>query len=275
MISRNLSHRIMTGLPLAAAACWYIFGANEMVFSAITVMIGVIAYYEFGHSLHIKKIPVHYSILYLSQCLVFVALWFLIRGDSKVGLGLLGITPVLMLTGFLSPAGREQKAFLWYLFPVFWIMGPLALLYLLRFKLVSSQGSQLIFFIVLVAAFNDIFAYFGGKKFGRRPLAKVISPNKTIEGSLFGIAGGLIAGLSMSTIWLNNLLPVWKAIPIIIILVISSQIGDLIESRFKRFCGVKDSSNLIPGHGGLLDRIDAYLLALPTFIGLLYIFGII
>ncbi len=275
MISRNLSHRIMTGLPLAAAACWYIFSANELVFAVITVVIGVIAYYEFGHSLHIKKISVHYSILYITQCFVIAGFWFLIDGDSKVGLGFLGATLALMLIGFLTSKAREQKAFLWYLFPVIWIMCPLALLYLLRFKLVSSQGSQLIFFIVLVTAFNDIFAYFGGKRFGKRPLAKMISPNKTIEGSLFGIAGGLIAGLTLSTIWLNNLLPVWKAVPIIIILVIASQIGDLIESKFKRYCGVKDSSHLIPGHGGLLDRIDAYLLALPTFIGLLYIFSII
>ncbi len=134
---------------------------------------------------------------------------------------------------------------------------------------------QLIFFVILVAALNDVFAYFGGKRFGKHPLAPSISPKKTKEGSVFGIIGGLAGGMVMSTFWLRDLISPAIAAVMVVILVISSQAGDLIESGLKRNCGVKDSSRLIPGHGGLLDRIDAYLLALPVFIGLLYIFGII
>ena len=81
--------------------------------------------------------------------------------------------------------------------------------------------------------------------------------------------------MGMSLFCLNDLIPYGVTAVMIIILVVASQAGDLIESSLKRYCGVKDSSRLIPGHGGLLDRIDAYLLALPVFIGLLYIYGII
>jgi phosphatidate cytidylyltransferase len=139
----------------------------------------------------------------------------------------------------------------------------------------------------LTVAFNDIFAYFGGKNFGRHLLAPAISPKKTIEGAGFGFLGGIFgayAALYLFDVFsavfdvgpasrsLIELLSLGNIILIVLIVVPISQIGDLVESKFKRFCGVKDSSNFIPGHGGLLDRCDAFLLAIPAFyIALLFI----
>ena len=275
MLSRNLSHRILTGLPLAAAACWYIFGANKPAFVAITILIGFIACFEIGKAFQQRPLPFRFSILYITQISLFLSFWFLIRHRPGLAAGAIGFLLISLIAGSAGRKEREHRMVFWYLFVLIWIAFPLCLLYLLRFELVADKGSELIFFIILVAAFNDIFAYFGGKRFGKHPLAKVISPKKTIEGSLFGIGGGLIAGLGMSTLFLSDILPLWKAIPTIIVMVMMAQAGDLVESKFKRYCGIKDSSNLIPGHGGLLDRIDAYLLALPAFIGLIYIFNVV
>jgi phosphatidate cytidylyltransferase len=274
MISRNLALRIMTGLPLAAAACWFIFAASERVFIAVSLLIGLIAYYEYGNALHFKKILLNRIVLFATQLAVFAIVWSILNQQPEFTIGLLIATLIMISVASFSTNARNQRIALWYILPIFWILGPLCLLYLLRFKIIGQYGSLFIFFIVLVTAFNDIFAFFGGKRFGKHLLAPVISPKKTIEGSVFGIVGGMIAGLILSYFWLNDLLPIWKSIPVIIVLVAASQAGDLVESKFKRFCGIKDSSNLIPGHGGLLDRIDAYLLALPTFIGLLYAFDI-
>ncbi|NQU65793.1 MAG: phosphatidate cytidylyltransferase, partial [SAR324 cluster bacterium] len=115
---------------------------------------------------------------------------------------------------------------------------------------------------------------FGGKNFGKHLLAPLISPQKTIEGSIFGFLGGVFSGFIFKHLFLTTFLSGWRLFLVIIIITAASQLGDLAESKLKRFCGIKDSSNLIPGHGGLLDRIDAYLFAIPVFIGIIYLFGI-
>ncbi len=275
MISRNLSLRIMTGLPLAAATIWYIFGAEEIIFRSITVFIGLIAYYEYGNALKAKDIPIRLPLLYLSQILCFSSFWFFLTDQRETALLSLVTLLALIVIFSISNIARSHKLFFWYLFPIFWIVLPLIIVYLLRFRVIEARGSQLIFFLIWIAAFNDITAYFGGKRFGKRPLAPVISPKKTIEGSAFGILGGLVLGLLLIFVWMNDLFPVWKAVLIIIPAVIAAQLGDLVESKFKRYCGIKDSSGLIPGHGGLLDRIDAFLLSLPLYFGLLHVFGIV
>ena len=129
------------------------------------------------------------------------------------------------------------------------------------------EGTALLFYLLLVISFSDIFAYFGGKRFGKSLLAPNISPKKTWEGSLFGVFGGGIVGavfgeLTMSMFWLYGLL-------LAMLLAVIGQLGDLVESKIKRLCDVKDSGTLLPGHGGILDRIDGHMLAAPVFYYLL------
>ena len=120
----------------------------------------------------------------------------------------------------------------------------------------------------------DSFALFGGSRFGKHKLAPRVSPNKTWEGSLCGAAGAVVVGVILC------LIPAYKGVGwwvvVLAALVASSlgQIGDLAESLFKRMIGVKDSSNLIPGHGGVLDRVDSLLFAIPTAYFFLYIAGL-
>ena len=132
---------------------------------------------------------------------------------------------------------------------------------------VLPDGTALLFFLLFVISFSDIFAYFGGKRFGKSMLAPTISPKKTWEGSFFGVVGGGIVGavfgeITMSMFWLYGML-------LAMVLAVVGQFGDLIESKIKRLCNVKDSGKILPGHGGILDRIDGHMLAAPVFYYLL------
>ncbi len=129
----------------------------------------------------------------------------------------------------------------------------------------GERGQYLVWFVMLSGWGTDVFAYALGKLIGKHKLTP-ISPNKTIEGSIGGILGSIIMNLGYTLI-INNLfqlnLPYLNVIIIAITLSILSQIGDLAASSIKRYVEIKDFSNLIPGHGGLLDRIDSIIFVAP------------
>ncbi len=127
----------------------------------------------------------------------------------------------------------------------------------------------------------DSFALFGGRRFGKRKLASLVSPKKTWEGTLTGGAASLLAGL---LVWaLLKYVPFLSGhelplVPCLVTALISSslgQIGDLTASLFKRMAGMKDYSNLIPGHGGAMDRVDSLLFSIPSTFFLLSVFGVL
>jgi phosphatidate cytidylyltransferase len=107
-----------------------------------------------------------------------------------------------------------------------------------------------------------------GTKWGRRKLCPHVSPGKTIEGCLGGLAANLVCGFSVAAFLIPSLPPA-KGVVFFLALGVAGQIGDLFESMLKRSAGVKDSGNLLPGHGGLLDRIDSLLFAGPIALGLI------
>lgn len=133
------------------------------------------------------------------------------------------------------------------------------------FVLVRSahQGTDWVLLAVLAVMSADAAAYAGGRLLGRHQLAPSVSPNKTIEGALFGWLGGFGATIALDQI-LNLDVKIWPLVLLALVLPVVSQLGDLVESLFKRAMDVKDSSNLIPGHGGVLDRLDSLLFGLPV-----------
>jgi len=125
----------------------------------------------------------------------------------------------------------------------------------------KSHGAPWVFLLLASVWLSDSGAYYTGRAFGRRKLAPTVSPNKTWEGSIGGAIAALVGAVGWS-FWqygtIEPLLLGW-----VLVVAIAGQIGDLFESKLKRGAGVKDSGNLLPGHGGMLDRIDGILFAAP------------
>jgi len=124
------------------------------------------------------------------------------------------------------------------------------------FGLHFKDGLGYIIMIFLVITISDIAGYYIGKNFGRTPLWKEVSPKKTLKGSVASTIGGILAALIVGY-FIN--LPWYHSLIAGTLLVVSAQIGDLCESMMKRDAGVKDSGNILPGHGGVLDRADSYI----------------
>jgi phosphatidate cytidylyltransferase len=129
--------------------------------------------------------------------------------------------------------------------------------------------------LFLIGWATDTFAYYVGRSIGKRPLAPAVSPKKTWEGAIGGTLGALLAGVLLKL----SILPFinWVHVLVLTLIVaVVGQLGDLAESRMKRAAGVKDSGRLLPGHGGMLDRFDALILAAPAaYLYLRYVAGII
>ena len=146
------------------------------------------------------------------------------------------------------------------LFPSIYLALPLGALVAIR----EHEGPAALFLFMLTVMVSDIAQYYTGRLAGRRPLAPVISPRKTVEGALGGLVFGALVLAIVGAWWLPRVPSALRALVGVTVVALGIT-GDLFESMLKRSAGVKDSSALIPGHGGVLDRIDALLFAAPVY----------
>jgi phosphatidate cytidylyltransferase len=180
-----------------------------------------------------------------------------------------------------SPAERPLSAVAVTVLAVAYTAGLPAFLIAIRhsgFDRRSWAGAWLVFFPLVVTWVVDTAAMFGGRAIGGPKLAPTVSPGKTRSGSLAGVVGGLVvAPLFAAAVFprVGVAIPLWQLLVIAAVLGIIGQIGDLAESLFKREAGVKDSSHLIPGHGGVLDRLDSLYFVVPVAATMYRLFGII
>jgi phosphatidate cytidylyltransferase len=142
----------------------------------------------------------------------------------------------------------------------------------------SWAGACLVFFPLVVTWVCDTAAMFGGRTFGGPKLAPTVSPGKTRSGTVAGVIGALVVG-PVFVAWIfprvGVEMPLWQAMAVAGVLSVAGQVGDLAESLFKRQAGVKDSSRLIPGHGGVLDRLDSLYFVVPVTAAMYRFFGVI
>jgi phosphatidate cytidylyltransferase len=127
-----------------------------------------------------------------------------------------------------------------------------------------THSREAAFLVVLTVVASDSMQYYAGRLFGRTLLAPAISPKKTVEGAIGGFVGGAVAMAWLGGLWLPAM-PLGTRVLLAFVLVTLGVIGDLLESVLKRAAEVKDSSHIIPGHGGVLDRLDALLLVVPVY----------
>jgi phosphatidate cytidylyltransferase len=131
-----------------------------------------------------------------------------------------------------------------------------------------TEGREAAMLVLLAIVVSDTCQYYAGRLFGRRPLAPTISPKKTVEGAIGGLVGGTLLIAVLGEWWLPGTPPAARVLLGLAVAALGI-VGDLFESALKRAAAVKDSSHLIPGHGGVLDRIDALLLASPVYVAVL------
>jgi phosphatidate cytidylyltransferase len=176
----------------------------------------------------------------------------------------LGLSAVALAGAMSAKSGQEAGAALntaaVSVFAPLYIGLPLGLLVATRWTL----GKETALLVIVTVATSDIFQYYSGRMFGRHLLAPVVSPKKTIEGAIGGFAGAVLAVSVIGYWWLPQLNPIERAGLGLAVAAVGI-VGDLFESLLKRSVGVKDASAMIPGHGGVLDRIDALLFAAPVF----------
>jgi phosphatidate cytidylyltransferase len=170
---------------------------------------------------------------------------------------LLGVTLLTLwtkrpLVEALPAAGVSSSALLLVAFP---------LSFAVRLHGWSREGPRLLLFALVITWAGDTVAYFVGRAMGKHPFAPHLSPKKTWEGAVASLVGSLLVGYAFSR-WLSA--PVPHLLAMAGVGNLAGQAGDLLESAYKRSAGVKDSGALLPGHGGILDRIDALILAIPA-----------
>lgn len=158
----------------------------------------------------------------------------------------------------------------WLLSGLIYLPFLLGHVYLLR---AVPAGKQWIFLLLIAVMACDSMAYFVGRKFGRRKLYPVVSPNKSVEGAIGGVLGSVIGVYFAKFVFMPQI-GIIDGFFIAVGISVFGQIGDLFESLLKRSCGVKDSGTMIPGHGGLLDRLDSLLFVFPlVYYIALYFYG--
>lgn len=260
----------LVALPLALAAVFWL--PDAWFFVAIVALVGVavLEYARLGRGL-----AVGVPLWPLVPAVPAVALGLCLSVDGGAHFGGLGsgvgpegwllFTVALVPLGFgilaLGSRAPLQQAvtglgLLAFGLPYFAL--PIAALTLLRWA-----DPWLLMLMLVVVWAGDTFAYYLGTRWGRHKLAPVVSPHKSWEGAVAGMAGSVVAALAFH-LWRPELFT-GSLVPLAAVTALAAQIGDLVESLIKRAAGVKDSGTLLPGHGGVFDRIDALLFAAPVW----------
>jgi len=251
--------REVTAAVLAPLTIWIIGWSHEYVFDAAIAAIAILALYEFL-ALGMRKgydMPV---VLCMIVTLFIIAAF--IPESVSVEMGMF-VTLLVIPASYVFRKGNVEDAL-----PASAI-AVLATMYvgmlagsMIRLRGDFVEGPKLVYFLVLVVWLGDAGAYYVGMKFGRRKLSPRISPKKTVEGLIGGIAMSVITAIVIHLTFFHEI-PLTHAIVVGIVLSITGVVGDLAESMWKRSAAVKDSGTLIPGHGGFLDRFDSILFTAP------------
>ncbi len=253
--------RVLSGVLLAAAISVLVWFGNEILLLLVALAVCTLAFREFAALVdrigaHVPRFPT----LMATLAAVAVVPFPVVAVEAVVGIGLVVIATAV-LAGFAASGARDALlAAAASALAIVYLGIPLGTLV----GVYTFGGRGAVVLLIATVAISDTAQYYAGRLLGRRLLAPAVSPRKTVEGA----AGGLLAGPAFLAVAGPYFVPVATPLsiaPLGLGLVAAGIVGDLFESTLKRAAEVKDSSGLIPGHGGVLDRIDALLLATPVF----------
>jgi len=277
-----LQQRIITASILASLIALAVFKLPSEYFSMLLGVIALGAGWEWTNLVQLQSLPKRLLFLlamllpmlglhFWTQALEFIALsldWTDVRSYSGV-LEWLVVPPIIfwvlaMVLIRNAPTGMLQlKIKSGYKLLIGWFIILSVWLFLSRLK--AFYGPEMVMYFLILIWTADIAAYFVGKKYGKTKLSPDISPGKTVEGMYGALATGLVCALTLSLYYGFNMLIASDFILLSVLTVMISIYGDLFISVIKRQRGVKDTGSLLPGHGGILDRIDSLIAATPFF----------
>lgn len=255
--------RVITGVIGAALLISIILFGNVLLFWLVVstaIVIGLMEFYHLAETRYpIYKLPGMMLGWLLSLApLVHASLKTVTLSDFTITLIVLSIFLYILFTK--RSLSEAIPAFGITVFGVLYVSWLLSHLVLLRGL---SNGKEFVFYLLAVVWAGDTGAYYTGRAFGKHKLAPVISPKKTIEGGIGGIFASLLASC-LAKITFLPLLSYSDCVVLGIVLAVIAQCGDLSESLLKRAVNIKDSGNILPGHGGILDRLDGVMFAAPV-----------
>ena len=271
-----LKHRIITAailIPLVVAVIFLLDAKWFSILFAVFVAIGACEWAA------LCKLNGKYRYFYsLFSVLILAGLYWLNNANVFSAIVLSGVVywgfAIFLVVSYQKQRNLLPKSILALL-----VIGLLLLIpmwsSLTMLKAYSAGGSQLLMFLLLLIWSADSGAYFAGKRWGKRKLADRVSPGKTWEGIIAGVLAGIVITVAYVIVSNKELLHGLVFIGLAIVTVLISIIGDLMESLVKREANIKDSGSILPGHGGVLDRIDSLTAAGPVFVVGLLSMGVI
>ncbi|EGU42894.1 phosphatidate cytidylyltransferase [Vibrio ichthyoenteri ATCC 700023] len=277
-----MKQRIITALILAPLVILAIFKLSLPLFIALIAMVTLIGFWEWTQFVEAKS-----RVVALIPSVVVTAASFMFIPSDAFSLNALNsshyailafgaawwvVSSGLAITYPRSAQCWQGSKLLRHLFGLLTLLPFLWSIVILRAQGIMIDpyhGAKLVLYVCFIVWAADSGAYFAGKSMGKRKMAPHVSPNKTIEGLIGGVLTALLVGWGTAQWFDIEFSSAGAFIVITLVTVVISVLGDLVESMFKRVSGIKDSSNIIPGHGGVLDRIDSLTAAFPVF-ALLY-----
>ena len=266
--------RLITGFSLAGLLFLALF-ITDILWLGFVLLFTIGGALEFSSIQFKNKVPYLSALVITSAVVIPVNRYFQLIGWPHVD-DILIIVAIFILAPSLFIMNRGEIEDFKLSVPMavwgsIWISFMFSYLLPMKYMRIDGQdyGIQIIFAFTYIVCSNDVGAYYFGTQFGKHKLSEVYSPKKTWEGVLGGFGFALFSAMLCKFTFASKF-EIWQLVILTVAVVFAGILGDLVESVFKRSCQVKDTGEILPGHGGIMDRIDATLFAAPTFYWLLH-----
>jgi|28_taG_2_1085356.scaffolds.fasta_scaffold00003_12 phosphatidate cytidylyltransferase len=272
-----LKQRLITAAILIPLVVWAVFASSLTTFTTLIVAVALLAAWEWHQMIGIQS-PGMRVMLAVDLIIVLYLAITQLNPYFIISIGILiWLIALVVILGFSNKSLAERLSHV-FKNKVFGAISSILILTVfvvssITLKAFSEVGAFLFFFVMVTVWLADTGGYFAGKRYGKHALAPAVSPNKTWEGVAGGVLLASIWAIGFYWVKTPTTITLFEWLLLAVVTVAVSIVGDLFESLYKRAFSVKDSGSLLPGHGGILDRIDSLIAAVPVFTFLILIMG--
>ncbi len=266
MSASTLGKRVLTALVLIPLVVFAVLASSNLLFAALLAVIFLIASLEWSRLAQFERGPLKVLVPITLALLLVLGYMLHLRQDLVLFIAVCGLGYWLLSLFWVVQFERTGRVSMLESASVRFAAGIMTLVPAwISLVMLHEMDPPLVMYVLLLMWFADSGAYFAGRRFGKMHLAANVSPGKTREGVTGGVVAVLVLALAVVAYKEMSLLPGAGFVLLSIFVALISVLGDLVESLFKRRAGLKDSGKLLPGHGGILDRLDSLMAAAPGF----------